>query len=225
MNNTVIRLDNISYSYTEDYNSNVHDLVIDHLEIKKGEMLAIMGSNGAGKSTLLEIMGLLCSPKKGDVYINQLRVEANNRSDLRRQVPVLLQSTYLFSTTIFENIALGLRFRKVPEMEIHSRVNRALSIVELTPHANKQYFELSGGEKRRVDLARVLVLETDILLLDEPTTGLDDKSRAIIEDVITELNQKKCHTIVFTTHSHDQVKTLSSNVLRLHNGYILNNEQ
>jgi tungstate transport system ATP-binding protein len=147
------------------------------LDVGEGDLLAVIGPNGSGKSTLLRVIGLLEAPTTGEVRFRGERVGRAHRLQVRRRMASAFQEPLLADTTVFENVALGLRFRGVPRSERRRRVERWLAGLGVAALAGRRAPTLSGGEAQRVALARALVLEPEVLLLDEPFAALDQPTR------------------------------------------------
>ena len=187
-----------------------------NLEIEKGEMLSIIGPNGAGKTSVLKLLAGLLKPTSGEVLLRGEPVTDSNRDTLRKQATVVFQKPVQFGTTVFKNVAYGLRIRELDESEVSTRVLEALQLVGLEDFQDRFARKLSGGEQRRVSLARAIVLNTDILLLDEPTADLDLESARIIEDVLIKINKERNTTIVVSTHNMFQAEAISHRTAIIH---------
>ena len=190
------------------------------LKVEEGEILALLGPNGSGKSTLLKILALLENPTRGEVYFHNAKISNQNRERTRMETTMVFQKATLFNTTVYNNIAYGLKIRKVPKNEIQERVNMALKLVRLEGFQKKYAKKLSGGEQQRVALARALILNTKLLLLDEPTANLDPKNASIIEEIITSINREHKTTIVIATHNMFQAKRFPHRIALMENGKI-----
>ncbi|MHA1902758.1 MAG: ABC transporter ATP-binding protein [Candidatus Thorarchaeota archaeon] len=190
------------------------------LEIEKGEMLSIIGPNGAGKTSVLKLLAGLLKPTSGEVLFRGEPVTDSNRDTLRKQATVVFQKPVQFGTTVFKNVAYGLRIRELDESQVSKRVFEALQLVGLEDFQNRFARRLSGGEQRRVSLARAIVLNTDILLLDEPTADLDLESARIIEDVLIKINKERNTTIVVSTHNMFQAEAISHRTAIIQQGMI-----
>ena len=190
------------------------------LKVEEGEILALLGPNGSGKSTLLKILALLENPTRGEVYFHNAKISNRNRERTRMETTMVFQKATLFNTTVYNNIAYGLKIRKVPKNEIQERVNMALKLVRLEGFQKKYAKKLSGGEQQRVALARALILNTKLLLLDEPTANLDPKNASIIEEIITSINREYKTTIVIATHNMFQAKRFPHRIALMENGRI-----
>ncbi len=195
------------------------------LRIETGEAVAIIGRSGCGKSILLKHLIGLLTPDEGQVLINGQEIGHLNERQLlevRRQFGLLFQSAALFdSLTVFENVAFPLkRQATLSPSEIAARVEEALDMVELPGAGDKKPAELSGGMRKRVGLARAIVYRPEILLYDEPTTGLDP----IVSDSIDKMIKRICDqlkaTTVVVTHDMRSVRAIAHRVLLMHQGRI-----
>lgn len=190
-----------------------------NLEVEDGEILTIIGPNGAGKTTMLRILALLDEPSKGEVIYRGLKVEGSNAHQYRKKVTMVFQRPALFNTTVFENIAYGLRLRDHEEHYVPAKVESVLNSVLLKGFGSRMAKKLSGGEQQRVILARALALEPELLLLDEPTANLDPTNAIIVEKIIRRLRGRT--TVVVATHNIFQAKRISDRVGCLLNGAII----
>lgn len=190
-----------------------------NLEIKKGEIFCIMGHSGAGKTTLLRILALLEKPDSGEYYFDGTKVSWND--NLRKNITMVFQIPVMFNTTVFKNIAYGLKIRGYSKDEIRKKVEEVLELVRLQGYENRRAKYLSGGEKQRVAIARAIVLEPKLLLMDEPTANLDPTNSAIIEEIVKEIVKEKETTILFSTHNLFQAKRLAHRVAHIYKGKII----
>lgn len=200
-------------------------LAIDDFSIERGGIHAIVGPNGSGKSTLLNILALLEPPHSGDIYFNGQKAVFSNPhtlTEMRRHISYCLQNTYLFTMSVYDNIAYGLKIRGIGDTEIRRRVNEMLERLNIQSFAKRKPLELSGGEAQRVALARNFVIDAEVYILDEPTSSVDKNSVAAVESVIQHLNTTHNATVLFTTHNRDQAYRLTGSVLSLINGTIKN---
>ncbi|MBA2277270.1 MAG: ABC transporter ATP-binding protein [Chloroflexia bacterium] len=196
-------------------------LDIPALTLQRGEVLAVVGPNGAGKSTLLEVAALLRRPAHGEVFINDQRVTRRNALALRRQIAMVFQAPLLLDTSVLANAAAGLRFRGVPRSRAEATAREWLIRFEVDGLARRSPRGLSGGEAKRVSLARAFAVAPALLLLDEPFTALDAASRAaIIPDARAQLEATGAAAIV-VTHDLDEAMALGDRLAILVGGRIL----
>jgi tungstate transport system ATP-binding protein len=193
-------------------------LAIDHLELESGQIYLLEGTNGAGKSTFLHLLALLLVPTGGTIAFagEEVREEAQ-RQRLRRNITLVEQQPYLFATSVYQNLAFGLRLRDVRGELQDRRIRNALELVGLAGFEERQVRTLSGGESRRVALARAMVLRPQLLLLDEPTAGLDREVLPLFEDCLARLKEQGT-TVVLASHDGDQSRRLDGIVLTLEQG-------
>lgn len=221
MSNIIIEFKNVYKSFNGIL---VHNGI--NLSILEGEIISLLGGSGSGKSVLLkELIGLM-KPDKGDILVLDNNVTQMNEEaliELREHIGMLFQGAALFdSLTVFENIAYPLREHlKLTEKEIQNRVAEKLQVVGLSGIEKKMPDELSGGMKKRVGLARAIATEPEIILYDEPTTGLDPMTAQRINDLIIELQRKLGITTIVVTHDLHCVKTVSDRIAMLHEGKIV----
>jgi tungstate transport system ATP-binding protein len=196
-------------------------LNIERLDLLPERIHLLSGPNGAGKSTLLQLLALLLPPDRGEILFADVAIKgAAQRQKLRRQITLVEQSPFLFDTSVYENLAFGLRLREVRgDMQRH-RIARALQAVGLAGFENRLANALSGGEARRVALARALVLKPKVLLLDEPTAGLDRESLPLFESCLAALPAAGV-TVVISTHDLGQSRRLQGQVLHLESGRLV----
>jgi tungstate transport system ATP-binding protein len=196
--------------------------VLDNINVQltEGEILALLGPNGSGKTTLLKILAFILRPTKGETYFDGVKVTDKNIEEVRMESTMVFQKTVLFRASVYDNIAYGLKIRKMPESKIDERISEALRLVRLEGFEKKQAKKLSGGEQQRVALARALALNTKLLLLDEPTANLDPKNADIMEEVIAAANRELKTTIVIATHNMFQAKSLPHRIALISDGKI-----
>ncbi|MFN8495831.1 MAG: phosphate ABC transporter ATP-binding protein [Caldilineaceae bacterium] len=203
-------------------------LAIDHLQIRQGEILALVGPSGAGKSTLLRLLNFLEMPTTGSLTFQGLTFNTAHAAPLalRRQVTMVFQRPVLLRRSVAANVAYGLGLRnkfwaRTNRAAVGHAVNTALKEVGLCDMASQPARTLSGGEAQRVALARALVLHPEALLLDEPTANLDPYNVSLIEQIITRRNQEHGTTMVLVTHNIFQAKRLAQRVALLLDGRIV----
>ena len=180
------------------------------LTIPDGEIFGLIGPSGSGKSTLLRLLDLIEMPTEGTLSIfGEDALSADARFHLRRRMAMLSQKPVIFNRTVFENIAMGMKYRKENEATIERRVKDALREIGLSDYSRRPARTLSGGEAQRVALARAIVTDPEILFLDEPTANLDPPSAEKIEEIILRLNRETGMTIVVSTHDMLQGQRLA----------------
>ncbi|HEU5315553.1 MAG TPA: ATP-binding cassette domain-containing protein [Chloroflexota bacterium] len=195
-------------------------LDVPELAVRPGEVLALLGPNGAGKSTLLRCLALLQRPTTGAVLFRGAALSWSDAVAYRRRTATLLQDPVLFDTTVYENVAAGLRLRGVPRAAERRRVGEWLDRLGIAHLCDRLARTLSGGEARRVSLARAMVLEPEALFLDEPCAGLDAPTRAgFVRQLVDLLDQRRV-TTVFVTHDQAEARALADRVAVLVEGAI-----
>ncbi|NQT38734.1 MAG: ABC transporter ATP-binding protein [Planctomycetes bacterium] len=197
----------------------IEALRIEQFAVRRGEILAVVGPNGSGKSTLLEAMAFLARPDEGRVLLDGQDVWATGRQlAARRRCPMLLQKTVLFGTSVLHNVMYGLRVRGMARAEARRRALKTLAIVGMDSLAHRASGELSGGQRQRISLARLLALEPETLLLDEPTAHVDFVNEQLIEEAIRDLHRRLGTTVILASHNLRQAKTLADRVITLVDG-------
>lgn len=209
-------IDNIKFGYGD---KTVLD--IERLEIGSGKVTALLGQNGAGKSTLLSLLAFLDLSQQGQLFFRGEKVEASRQVALRRSVGMVAQKPYLLRGSIFDNVALGLKFRGVASGLISDRVFRALERVGLADFASRGAAELSGGEAQKVALARALVTDPVVLLLDEPFSHLDQQSSEKLSDLLGEFASNQSRAVVFSAHDRLQATAMADEVLGIAAGNVI----
>ena len=221
-----INFKNVSFIYGE--KTPFEKLALDNIDltIKKGEFVGIIGHTGSGKSTLIQHFNGILKPTSGDVFIGDMNTKDKTlaKSGLRYKIGLVFQypEYQLFEETIEKDIAFGPRNMGLSEEEVTERVKEAMEIVGLDYEAKKDKspFEISGGQKRRVAIAGILAMKPDILILDEPTAGLDPKGRDELFFQIKNLYEKNNITIVLISHSMEDVAKLVNRIIIMKDGHI-----
>ena len=220
-----IKVNNVSYTYLAKTPNSVKALDNINLEIKSGKVTAIIGHTGSGKSTLIQMFNALLLPSEGTIDVDGFIIGNKERKNkdikkLRRHVATVFQfpEAQLFEETVEDDVAFGLKNYGIKEDIALRKAHEALKLVGIDESFYKRSpFDLSGGEKRRVAIAGILVLEPDILILDEPTAGLDPEGTQIIIDLIKTLNGNG-KTIILVSHNMDIVLGVAHDVIVLNDG-------
>mgnify|MGYP001188987455 FL=1 len=196
-------------------------LYVDRLALNQSEILGVIGPNGAGKSTLLKVMALLATPTSGTItYRGQQIYPGTVSLATRRKMATVFQQPLLLNTSVYHNIAVGLKLRNVSRKEQRERVQRWMEMFNIAHLAKQHAYTLSGGESQRVSLARALVLQPDILFLDEPFSALDFPTKQeLMKDLIQVLRQTRTTTL-FVSHDLLEIKQMADRLIVLMNGRI-----
>ncbi|MGI6647747.1 MAG: energy-coupling factor ABC transporter ATP-binding protein [Bacillota bacterium] len=198
-------------------------LNIPEFHLDSGEILALVGPNGAGKSTLIKVLALLSFPSpEGYIEFRGERVTKHQVLSLRRRMAVVFQEPLLLDTTVFENVAVGLKIRGVSAQSIKPRVNEWLERLGIAHLARRSSRYLSGGEAQRVSLARAFVLEPEVLFLDEPFSSLDTPTRVLLIKELKELLLATKVSTVMVSHNYAEVQSLADRVLVMQDGQVIN---
>jgi len=204
------------------YKSFVKDqwVIVDfNLEVKDGEFVVLVGPSGCGKSTLLRIIAGLESPTTGNVFIGDKLV--NNILPKDRDIAMVFQNYALYPhMNVYDNLAFGLKLRKVPKSEIDRRVNDAANILEIKDLLHRKPKELSGGQSQRVALGRAIVRDPKVFLFDEPLSNLDAKLRVQMRAEIKRLHKKLKTTMVYVTHDQVEAMTMGDRIIVLKDGIV-----
>ena len=208
-------LKNIKKTY--DNNKTVINNV--NLEIKDKEFIVLVGSSGCGKSTLLRMIAGLEDITDGEIFIGDKKV--NDVAPKDRDIAFVFQSYALYPhMTVRENIAFGLKMRKVPKDEIAKKVQEAADILNLTEYLDRKPKQLSGGQRQRVALGRAIVRNPKVFLMDEPLSNLDAKLRVQMRSEIKKLHEKLQTTFIYVTHDQTEALTMGDRIVVLNNGDI-----
>lgn len=219
-----IRIENLTHIYMKKSPFEKKALDGVSISINDGEFVALIGHTGSGKSTLIQHINGLLKPDSGSIYINDLNIANKNvkLSDIRKKVGLVFQypEYQIFEETIEKDIAFGPKNLGLGEEEINKRVVRAMSMVGLDYEnfRGKSPFDLSGGQKRRVAIAGVVAMEPQVLILDEPTAGLDPKGRDDILYQIRKLHKEYNMTVILVSHSMEDVAKVADRILVMHKG-------
>ncbi len=189
-----------------------------------GQTYALLGPNGTGKSTLFRILALLEKPDTGRVtYVDGGQI-IHDDIKLRRRITLVLPRIGVFNTTVFKNVAYGLKLRGVGKAEIKERVNHSLDLVGLVQKMSQRAISLSSGETKRLGMARAMVIDPEVIFLDEPTANIDPANTEIIEEIIRKMKRDRKTTIIMITHDPAQAERLSDHTLFLQRGRIFTHQ-
>ena len=221
-----IKIENLTYVYMPKTPFEKKALDNVSLEIEDGEFLAVIGHTGSGKSTLIQHLNGLLKPASGKIYVDGTDITDKDTKlvDIRKKVGLVFQypEYQLFEETIAKDIAYGPSNLGLNEDEILKRVKKSMEMVGLNYEEYKDIspFELSGGQKRRVAIAGVIAMEPKVLILDEPTAGLDPAGRDDILDQIKLLHEKYNMTIILVSHSMEDVGKLAEKIIVMNDGHV-----
>lgn len=220
-----IKINDLTYIYSKGTPYEKKAINNISLEIKKGEFIGLIGHTGSGKSTLIQHLNGLLTPTSGQVIINEQNIHSKNikLKDIRQTIGLVFQypEHQLFEISVYKDIAFGPTNMGLSSKEIDSRVRESLSAVGLNEDIlEKSPFELSGGQKRRVAIAGVLAMQPEILILDEPTAGLDPRGRDQILDEIDQLHKKWNITIILVSHSMEDIAKYVDRIIVMEHGNI-----
>jgi cobalt/nickel transport system ATP-binding protein len=219
----MIELKNVSYSYSGETALRNINLVI-----KQGEAVAFMGPNGSGKSTLLKLINGIISPDSGTYFFDTEEITRRKLQNtkfaklLHQRVGFVFQNadTQLFCADVYDEIAFGPRQMGLSEEEVDTRVNDCLKLLEISDFAGRSPYHLSGGEKRKVAIACVLSLNPDVLVLDEPMSGLDPRTQRWLVEFLTNLHRSG-KTIITSTHDLELVHEISDRAILFDENHML----
>ena len=216
----MLEVKNIKYSYNSDYQA----LNGVSLKVNKGEMVALLGKNGAGKSTLFLHLNGIYQPDEGQVFIDgeELKYDKKSLLKFRQKVGIVFQNPddQIFAPTVEEDVAFGPLNLGLPMEEVQDRVEEALARVGMSGFEKKAPHHLSGGQKKRVAIAGILAMKPEIMVLDEPTAGLDPQGVVDLSKLLRELNDEGI-TIIISTHEVDLVPNYAKKVFVLVDGLLI----
>ena len=197
------------------------EVILNHinLDIHEKEFVTILGPSGCGKTTTLRIIGGFVEPESGDVIFDGSKI--NGTPPNKRNVNTVFQKYSLFPhLNVFDNVAFGLKLKKLPKAEIKKKVTKMLATVDLKGYEKRPVTKLSGGQQQRVAIARALVCDPDVILLDEPLGALDLKLRKSMQIELKEIQRQTEKTFIYVTHDQEEALTMSDTVVVMNNGVI-----
>ena len=221
-----MKLQNVSFTYSPNTAYEIHALKNINLEIREGEFIGLIGHTGSGKSTLVQHMNGLMKATSGTIYYNgeSIYSEGYSMKNLRGKVGLVFQypEHQLFEADVLTDVSFGPKNQGLPKEEVEARAKKALQMVGVKEkHYNRAPFELSGGQKRRVAIAGVLAMEPDVLILDEPTAGLDPKGRDEILDQLKRIHEERGITIILVSHSMEDVAKYVGRIIVMNQGEMM----
>lgn len=201
------------------YDNNVQAVFDFNLDIKDREFIVLVGPSGCGKSTTIRMIAGLEDISTGELWIND--VLSNNRAPKDRDIAMVFQSYALYPhMTVYENMAFGLKIKKMPKEEIDKRVKEAARILEIEKFLDRKPKALSGGQRQRVALGRAIVRNAAVFLMDEPLSNLDAKLRVQMRSEIIKLHERLNATTVYVTHDQTEAMTMATRIVVMKDGYI-----
>ena len=220
-----IKIDHLNYVYSEGTAFEKHALKDVNHEIPDGQFIGVIGHTGSGKSTLIQHLNGLLKGTSGAIYYNGTNIygEGYNMKELRSKVGLVFQypEHQLFEIDVFTDVCFGPKNLGLPKEEVERRAYEALRLVGLKEkNFKKSPFELSGGQKRRVAIAGILAMEPDVLVLDEPTAGLDPKGRDDILDQVKRLHEERHITVILVSHSMEDVARYVDRIIVMNKGQV-----
>ena len=219
-----IQVRDITHIYSEGLPYETVALKDVSFDVDDGQFVGIIGHTGSGKSTLLQHLNGLLKPKSGTIVVSGTDITADNAvlRDIRRKVGLVFQypEYQLFEETVLKDVSFGPKNLGLEEDEIEERAVEAIRLVGLDPDefGDRSPFELSGGQKRRVAIAGVLAMKPEVLILDEPTAGLDPKAHRDILEMIKDVHQKEKNITILVSHNMNDIAALSDKILVMENG-------
>ena len=221
-----MKLENVSFTYSPNTAYEIHALKNVNLEVRDGEFIGLIGHTGSGKSTLVQHFNGLMKATSGAIYYNGENIygEGYSMKNLRSKVGLVFQypEHQLFEVDVLTDVCFGPKNQGCSKEEAEERALKALKMVGLKEKYYRQSpFELSGGQKRRVAIAGVLAMEPDVLILDEPTAGLDPKGRDEILDQLKRIHEERHITIILVSHSMEDVAEYVGRIIVMNQGEVM----
>lgn len=219
----ILKAENLYFSYDDD---NSHSLNGLSLEVKKGQKVAVMGANGSGKSTFFLCCTGIHKPQKGKLYLDGKEVKYNKKGllDLRSKVGIVFQDpdNQLFSASVYQEISFGILNLGVSEEQAKKEVEEVIDYLEITPFRSKPTHALSGGQKKQVSIADILVMHPEIIILDEPAAALDPRHTTMVNRIVEQMTENGI-TVLMATHDVNYAYEWADEVILFHEGKVLMN--
>lgn len=221
MKDYILEVHSISFTYPDGTKA----LCDVNMKVKAGEITAILGGNGAGKSTLFHTLNGILKPSKGQIFFQGKPIDYSRKGliNLRKSIGIVFQDpdNQLFSASVYQDVSFGVINLRLPQEEVRKRVNYAINRTGISNLKDKPTHALSFGQKKRVAIAGVIAMEPKVIILDEPTAGLDPKGAEEIMTFLKEMQQELGISIIISTHDIDMVPILCDKVFVMHEGKIV----
>jgi len=208
----MFRLNNVQFKNILDINK---------LNIPNNKVTCIVGESGSGKSTLLRLLNKLMSCDSGEISFNDRPLYSINSVELRRTIVMLPQQPVIFPGTVRDNLLIGLKFAEKPAVD-EEKLYQILRMIHLDKELNEDSDKLSGGEKQRLALGRVILLDPEVFLLDEPSSALDEETERIIVEDLVAYTKETNKTLIMVTHSKKIAENYSENIIEMNRGKVVN---
>lgn len=221
MEDIIIKAENIWYSYDDGNSYSLNGMSVN---IYRGEKVAFMGANGSGKSTFFLCCNGVNRPEKGDLYYNGNKVAYDRKGmlDLRKNVGIVFQDpdNQLFSASVYQEISFGIMNLGVEEEKVKTEVEKVIKRLEITTFRDRPTHALSGGQKKQVSIADILVMHPEVMILDEPAAALDPKHAGMVNQIVDQLTLENI-TVMISTHDVDYAMEWADRVVLMHEGRVL----
>ncbi|MDR5659685.1 ABC transporter ATP-binding protein [Serpentinicella sp. ANB-PHB4] len=199
-------------------------LSIENLSIPENKITSLVGESGSGKTTLMRLLNKMISPSTGDIFYKDNKLSKLNTLEHRRNIVMLSQSPVIFPGNIKENLIAGIIFseKNIPD---DTKLEEVLNLIYLNKNLTEDAENLSGGEKQRLALGRVLLMDPDVLLLDEPSSALDDDSEQLVINNVCNYIIEKGKSLLMVTHSREIAKSFSNYIIEINDGRVISNKE
>lgn len=199
-------------------------LAIRQLTLPGSKVTCIIGESGSGKTTLLRLLNKMVSPDSGEIYYQNIPLSSIPATELRRKAVMLQQHPVIFPGSVGDNLLAGLKFAEKPPAPAE-KLRETLALVQLRKELNNPAEKLSGGEKQRLALGRILLLEPDVLLLDEPSAGLDEDTEQLIINSLVDFSRQNNKTLIMVTHAKQIARDYAQYLVEVHNGTVISQQE